>query len=352
MKTTVAKRIKSARTLAGFSLRELSHKMDGLISYNAISKYEKGLMLPDSKVMIQLAKALEVKVDYFFLPYNVKIDNIEFRKKSKLSVKREKAIKEKVTDAISRYIQLEEFLNVSYAFENPIQKLIIKDGNDVENAVNLLLEKWDLGTNALPNVIDLLEDKEIKIIEIEADEHFDGFSGWANNQIPLIIINKKSFSVERKRFTALHELGHLVLNFSKDLAHKDIERLCLRFAGAMLMPKATFLTEMGTARNRVGISELTAIKETYGISIQAVMHRAKDLGIVNQQRYVQFRRWINANGRRKKEEGLGKYIGREESNRFKQLLHRAAAEDIISMSKAANLANVKLAVFRDEFFAV
>jgi Zn-dependent peptidase ImmA (M78 family)/DNA-binding XRE family transcriptional regulator len=350
MKTTVAKRIKSARTLAGFSLRELSEKMNGLISYNAISKYEKGEMMPDSKVMVQLAKALQVKVDYFFMPYNVKIDNIEFRKKSKLSVKRENAIKESVTDAISRYIQLEEFLNVSYSFDNPIQSLVIKTGDDIEHAVNKLLEVWDLGINALPNVIDLLEDKEIKVIEIEADEHFDGFSGWANDQIPLIIVNK-SFSVERKRFTALHELGHLVLNFSKDLLPKDIERLCHRFAGAMLMPKATFLREMGAARNRVSISELIAIKETYGISVQAAMHRAKDLGIVNQQRYIQFRKWINSDNNRKKEIGLGTYIGREESNRFKQLLHRAAAEDIISMSKAANLANVKLAEFRDEFFA-
>lgn len=350
MKTTVAKRIKSARTLAGLSLRELSHNMDGLISYNAISKYEKGEMMPDSKVMLQLAKALNVKVDYFFMPYSVQIDKIEFRKKSKLSVKQEDAIKENVTDAVSRYIQLEEFLNVSYAFQNPIEKLLIKNGEDVENAVNKLLESWDLGSNALPNVIDLLEDKEIKVIEIEADQHFDGFSGWANNQIPIIIINK-TFSVERKRFTALHELGHLVLNVSKDLLPADVERFCHRFAGAMLMPKATFLREMGAARNRVSISELIALKETYGISIQAAMHRAKDLGIVSQQRYVQFRKWINADNNRKKEIGLGTYIGREQSNRFKQLLHRAAAEDIISMSKAANLANVKLAVFRDEFFA-
>jgi Zn-dependent peptidase ImmA (M78 family) len=351
MKVTVAKRIKSARTLAGFSLRELSDKMNGAVSYNAISKYEKAEMMPDSKVMLQLAKALNVKVDYFFMPYNVQINNIEFRKKSKLSVKNEKAIKEKVTDSISRYIQLEEFLNLSYAFKNPIENLEIESGNDVENAVNQLLKAWELGINALPNVIELLEDKEIKVIEAEENENFDGFSGWANNQIPVIIVNK-SFSIERKRFTALHELAHLVLNFKENLPAKDVEKLCHRFAGAMLMPKETFLKELGVHRNRISISELIALKETYGISIQAVMHRAKDLEIVNKQRYIGFRKWINADVNRKKEVNLGSYIGKEHSNRFKQLLHRAAAEDVISMSKAANLANVKLAVFRDEFFAL
>lgn len=67
MKEIVAKRIKSARGLAGLSLRELSEKLDGLVSYNAISKYEKAEMMPDSKVLLQLAKVLNVKLDYFFV---------------------------------------------------------------------------------------------------------------------------------------------------------------------------------------------------------------------------------------------------------------------------------------------
>jgi hypothetical protein len=33
-------------------------------------------------------------------------------------------------------------------------------------------------------------------------------------------------------------------------------------------------------------------------------------------------------------------------------LYRATSEEVISMSKAANLANQKLATFRDEFIAI
>jgi hypothetical protein len=36
------------------------------------------------------------------------------------------------------------------------------------------------------------------------------------------------------------------------------------------------------------------------------------------------------------------------SNRFMQLLHRALAEEVISLSKAAALCNMKLAAFRNE----
>jgi predicted HTH domain antitoxin len=40
------------------------------------------------------------------------------------------------------------------------------------------------------------------------------------------------------------------------------------------------------------------------------------------------------------------YIGEEKSNRFEQLLFRALAEELISMSKAAALNNQSMAEFR------
>ncbi len=351
MKAIFSKRIKSARITANLSLRELSERMNTLVSHNAIKKYEDGLMTPDSKVLINLAKALNVKPDYFFRPFTVDIENVEFRKKSRLSKKSLNSIRETVTNAIERYVELEQFLNVSVDFHNPINDYLIRTGNDVENAVMHLLNEWKAGFNALPNVIELLEDKEIKTIEIEAGEEFDGLSGWADNSIPIIVVNKK-FPIERKRLTVLHELGHLLLSFHPDLDQKTMERLCYRFAGAVLIPKETFLEEMGENRSRISLPELIAIKETYGISIQAIMARARDLDVISEERFIHFRKWMNSSEERRKELGMGEYIGREYSSRFKQLLYRAASEEIISMSKAANLANKKLAEFRDELFAI
>ena len=351
MKDIIANRIKSARSLAGFSLRELSDKMVGIVSHNAIKKYEMGLMMPDSKVLLALANALNVKTDYFFRPYEVSIESIEFRKKSKLLVKEANSIKEKVTDSISNYIELEQFLNITAIFINPLKNIQISNGEDVEFAVSTLLYDWKMGFNALPNVVELLEDKEIKVIEIDDNDNFDGLSGWANNNIPVIVINK-NFPVDRKRLTALHELAHLLLVFNENVEHKVREKLCHRFAGAMLMPKDTFIKELGSSRRDISIPELIAIKETYGISMQAVMARAKDLGVITEDRFLRFRFWLNKDGNRRKEIGFGEYIGREHSTRFKQLLYRATSEELISMSKAANLANQKLASFRDEFVQI
>lgn len=344
MKDIFAKRLKSARSLAGLSQDELVDRIGGIVSKNAISKYEKGEMMADGKVLIALANALDVKTDYFFRPFTVEIEQIEFRKKSKLSVKHVNSIKQKVTDIVERYLEVEQFLSIQSEFINPIGDRTIKSGKDVEEAVNHLLAHWKLGFNALPNVIELLEDNEIKVIEIDAPNDFDGFSGLADGKYAIIVINKH-YTIERKRLTALHELGHLLLNFHQDLSQKEKESLCYQFAGAMLLPEETIRKELGNERSRISIHELIAIKENYGISIQAIMHRAKNLGIISDFSYLNFRKWINSN---RSEEGLGKYEGKEQSGRFKQLVFRAASEEIISMSKAANLANLKLAEFRQQ----
>ncbi|MAM23115.1 XRE family transcriptional regulator [Croceibacter atlanticus] len=347
MKNLFANRLKSARVRAALSQAQLVEKMKTKVSKNAISKYEKAEMMPDSNVLISLANALGVKTDYFFREFNVSIENIEFRKK-RLGVKKVNAIKEEVIDIIERYLELEQFLNINSSFDNPISHLEIENRNDIEKAVNLLLQQWQVGYNALPNVIDLLEDKHIKVVEIDAPQEFDGFSGWADGKYPVIVLNE-NYGLERKRFTALHELGHLVMNINSEFEHKKIEKMCHQFAGAMLMPENTFAREFGGKRSGVSLNELIAIKEEYGISIQAIMARAKDFGFINDFQFRRFRIYISKN---RKEEGLGEYVGKESAHRFKQLLHRAAAEEIISMSKAANLSNQKLAAFRKELKTV
>ncbi len=348
MKEIFSKRLKSARTLAALSQDQLVEKMGNIVSKNAISKYEKGQMMADSTILIALSKALNVKPDYFFRPFTVEIENVEFRKKQRLSVKSVSAIKQTVTDFVERYIEVEQFLNIASSFVNPVKNIDISTIQDIDKAALIVRSEWKLGLNALPNVIDLLEDNEIKVIEVDAPDEFDGFSGWADGKIPIIVINK-NYPVERKRLTALHELGHLILKLNEATSEREKERLCFQFAGAMLIPEPTFKTEIGDVRSHFSIPELVAIKETYGISIQAVMARAKDLGVISESQFIQFRKWISHN---RTEEGLGNYKGSEHTFRFKQLIYRAAAEEVISLSKAANLSNQKLAQFRKEFVAL
>lgn len=262
-----------------------------------------------------------------------------------MSVKELNSIKQNVTDFVERYIEVEQFLNITSSFVNPVKDIHISTIQDINKAALKVRSEWQLGLNALSNVVDVLEDKNIKLIEVDAPDEFDGFSGWADDKIPIIVINK-NYKIERKRLTALHELGHLILNLKDGISTKEKERFCFQFAGAMLIPESTFKNELGNVRSYISVPELVAVKETYGISIQAIMARAKDLKVINESQFISFRKFITQN---RTEEGMGNYIGREQTFRFNQLVNRAAAENVISMSKAANLSNMKLSEFRKEF---
>ena len=65
MEQVFSQRLRSARIMRGFSMDELCETMGASVSKQAISKYEKGKMLPNSTVLIQLANVLCVSIDYF-----------------------------------------------------------------------------------------------------------------------------------------------------------------------------------------------------------------------------------------------------------------------------------------------
>lgn len=61
---SMGQHIRLSRHAAGLSLRELEARIDNRVTAQAISKYERGEATPSSEVLIALADALAVSVDY------------------------------------------------------------------------------------------------------------------------------------------------------------------------------------------------------------------------------------------------------------------------------------------------
>jgi len=342
-----AERLKSARVMAGLSLQDLADKLQNRVSRQALHKYEKGESMPNSEMLGFLCDALGVRPDYFYRKTEVKMGEISFRKRQNFPVKDRKGLEERAKDVLERYLELEQILNISTNFSLNFKDRSIKSNEDVEKVAFDLRKAWKLGNDPIFNLIELLEDNKIKVIEIESSDTFDGLSAWANNEaIPVIVLNNSNIkSLDRKRFTALHELAHLILNLD-EYTEKQKEKFCNYFAGAMLLPEDTLRKEVGDSRTKLLLPELGAIKKQYGISIQAIAYRMKDLGIITAGYFKQFMFFISQSGFRIEEPF--QYEGQEKSRRFNQLLFRALGEELISMSKAASLNNQKLAEFREK----
>ena len=345
-----AQRLKNARVMKGYSMDELVAAMGNSLSKMAISKYEKCQLSPSSTVLISLSKALGQPVDYFFRPFTMQIESVKFRKhKSKLAVKQEESIKQNISDMFERYITIEEICNASVKFVSPFKKPI-SSSEQVKEAARKLRDFWNIGSDGIINVIDLLEEHGIKVMEIDAPESFDGLSSMVNNMYPVIVLNK-DFPSERKRFTALHELGHLILNFDDSVSEKDEETLCNLFANEMLILESMFRRIVGDSRREITYPELRAVQIHFGISCDALMYKAKTCGIISEPRYKSYCIQKNRNSAFK-ERIEQSYYPQEESNRFNRLVYNALSNELITISKAASLLHTSVEQVRGDLMPV
>ena len=336
----IGNRIKQVRKASGLSLRALADKAN--ISAMAISKYENEQSVPSSGVLLELSKALGVKVEYFFRTIEVSLSDVEYRKHAKLPKKVLQQIQGDVLEQVERYIELEKILPV-----NPIDEFVlpkglpkkVKDYDEIEHIANHVREAWALGRNP---ILDLTGTLGIKIIQSNAlhGKRFDGLAAQVNSS-PVIVVGCE-WPGDRQRFTLAHELGHLIL---KDrCAELDDEAAANRFAGAFLVPASEVFKELGQKRTWFEPRELCVLKKAYGLSMSGWLHRAHDLGITNDVTNLKLIKYF-----RKycwhKQEPCDEYP-REEPQVFMQLVFHALAEDLITESKAAELMGLSIINFR------
>lgn len=338
-----AARLRSARLMRGYSQERLSLEMDRKVSKMAISKYENAQARPGTEALMALSRALEQPIDYFFRPFSARLGQIRFRKRSKLSAKAENSLKERLADFVERYIQINEILGLSLAFEIP--GLEASSREQVEDAALRLRSFWNVGLDGIVNVSGLLEEKGVVVAEVEAPDRFDGLFCIADGRIPVIALNK-ALDNERRRFAALRELGHLALRFPSAVPEKDIKRLCECFASEMLVPRKVFEKLLGR-RGRIPLCQLDAIERRFGISTDAMVLKARDCRLISENRRRGYFMRKNSDPAFRSLVERPLYSGDERPARFENLVWEALGNDLITTSKAAVLLGVPLQDVRE-----
>ncbi len=340
---TIGERIKQARKIRGMSQRLLAERAG--VSAQAISKYERDMNAPSSGVLLRLAKALGVGVEFFVRPRSVLSITPDYRRRRAFPKKREAALIAEIADWLERYIEIERILRPDLGgllFEfSPGFPRAVSSMEEVERAALDLRRAWDLGSDPIENLVHLLEDRGIKVGVIDSeDDRFDACTFYAGDdgRAP-IVVAKSKIPGDRQRFSIAHELGHLMIEPGGNL---DAERAASRFAGAFLVPEkaARFELELsaGTGRRRdLSDFELLALKQKYGMSMQAWIYRAKDLGIISEERATALFKRFRALGRHKREPGA--QVPQEWPMRFELLVNLALAEEAISKRRAEELLN-------------
>lgn len=331
-------------------MRDLAAKMTPRVTAQAISKYESGKMLPSSSVLVALAQALDVSLDFLMSSQIDCLDGLEFRKQSRASARdcaRAEAI---VVDNLERYLAIEQILDIANATDWVELRRYdsVASKKEIDDKADDLRDSWGLGRDPISSLCELLEDKGIKVVEDDLPERINGLACHViRNQLNVgeAVVVSSRINVERKRFTLAHELAHRIIRSTGNPAI-NLESAMNRFAGAFLMPRERLIDEVGIGRKRITYYEVVRIKHAYGVSAAALLKRFEEIGVLSGSQVRHAFATYARSWRKSEPDPIRAHHGFaafEKPRRFQRLVSRAVAEELISPVRAAALLNKSLA---------
>ena len=331
----IDRRLKQLRLARNLSLEGLAAEMGGIVTKQALSKYEKGKARPSPVVLAKLADVLDVKAAYLFHEPTVSVEFIAYRRCSALRKKEEERIRGIVERALEDRVRLQELSGQIDGSMIPVRKWQVNDLDDAEYAADKLRKYWKLGMEPIANTCATLEEHALVVLTVEANQKFDGISAIAYDDEKRVkaatIVTRRGIAGERQRLNLTHELGHIVLKTRKGV---DEERAAFRFGSAFLAPCERLYNEVGKKRDLIQTEELFLLKKQFGLSIQALIHRLHDLSIITDSYYRQWWPKINSYGWKTKEPEELPY---EEPHWFRRTALRLLAEGLISRGDAERM---------------
>lgn len=338
----IGKRLKQLRLARGLSLDALVAEMGGLVTKQALSKYELGKSNPSPKVLTKLAYALGVKAAHLWSEPDIQVHFIAYRKGSGLSRKEQIHVESLVAQALEDRVKLQDITCQHNGSDIPVQQKKISKLIDAELAAEEMRATWKLGLDPIASVVNVLEDHFIHVIEVEAGNKFDGISAVACREggetKAAAVVSKKGIPGERQRLNLAHELGHLVLKIPSGI---DEEKAAFRFAGAFLAPADMVYREVGAKRGFIQPAELFLLKQKLGVSIQALLYRLHDLNIISDSYYRNWCMDINSTGWKKEEPHK---LEPEHPQWLRRTVLRAVAEGLLEKEIAERMLEEEIPV--------
>lgn len=344
-------RLKLARARAGLSLRDLAERMDPPVSAQALSKYENDAMMPSSRVLLGLSRALNAPMDFLMGAQVAALSGVEFRKGAGTSAADRARVEAIVIERLENYLAIEEIIGLPS--DSPVLKGIggevLTSVYEIDALAVEVRKEWSLGEDAIPSVTQLLEDRGVRVIEASLSEKVSGMTCSVERHdgrpsVTAIVVSNE-ITLERRRFTLAHELAHrLIPSVGGDLS---LEKSMNRFAGAFLVPAEHLKREIGDRRANVSYHEIVRLKHMYGVSAAMLLYRLAQTGILDQsivdnafRTYARGWRWAEPDELPRH----GDLADMERPARYESYVYRALAEGLISSIRAAKMLGVSLPV--------
>jgi Zn-dependent peptidase ImmA (M78 family)/transcriptional regulator with XRE-family HTH domain len=299
-------RLTLARHLAGFRKSELAALVDK--SATAVAAWESGAKRPTAATVAQLALSLSVDSGFFAVrPEDVAAISATPHFRSLRSTS------QRARDQAYAYGQLAvdiaSSLERHVEFPDPDVPSLPVSSDDPkadgpERAAQLVREEWRIEVGPVGHLVRLLENHGVLVIfSPPQTASVDAYS-FTSKLRPVVLLNPIKRDYYRQRFDVAHELGHLIMHGDAEPGSRIVEDQAQRFAAELLMPADKIRDSLPTSMGGNVWQTLARLKEQWGVSIQALLYRARWLGRLSDVSYRNAMTTISARGWRRNEPGL------------------------------------------------
>ncbi len=286
-------RVTQARHIAGLTKKAVADAVG--VSPAAVGQYETGVTRPRPELLVRLAETLQVPLGFFLAgrPHGrIAASGPHFRSLRSMRVyQRDKAIATveqvwELAQELERHVELPPVQLPSYDLEDP------DDGSgtrvaaapaavDPAPAARQLRRFWGLGDGPVRHLVRRLEANGIIVVTPPPDPDAATVDAFSTSGLPrpiIVLTPNRADDVYRHRFTAAHELGHLVLH--GDAVGTDImrEREADQFAAELLTPRESILPLLP---RRLDLRRLAELSRAWGVSVHSLLYRSRETGLLS-----------------------------------------------------------------------
>lgn len=281
-------RLTQARRINKMSKTDLHRKVG--VSAAAIGQYERGEVRPRADTVAALAQALSVPPGFFALGRpraQVEVAEASFRRLRSTTV----AQQQQATAYVEQAWELSCFLEEHVEFpELDLPQWAQPDCEDVPDpvtAARAMRQHWSLGNEPIQHLVYQLEQHGILTVffsmkqdgDPDDKSRIDAFSTIALPRPMIVLTPDKANDVMRHRFSAAHELGHIVLHHGRQGTDSQLERQADMFAAEFLTPREVISGELP---RRVNFPRYEELSQRWGVSVHSLLYRSRELDLISE----------------------------------------------------------------------
>lgn len=302
-KSYQGKRLRVLRDLEGITQAELAGTLG--VTQSFLSRVEKEEKPFPKSVALAASNNYGVPISFFQIESNVSaMGQFTFRKNSRARVRDEQRIKALYEEAARLFYDASE----ESGYHTVVLPEPVDHNGDPEECAEALRRTYGVGPeDPIKNVTRLLERCGVGVVSrldassVEVSEHIGISRPNKLNNRPLVALTHHVPGAVQ-RLSLGHELGHWI--FDRHLTapvhgiRNPVEARAFRFAGALLLPERVVWRRVTES---LSLHAYLPIKADYGISVSAILRRAKDLGVISPERYRSLSIQLSSQGWRRQE---------------------------------------------------